>query len=29
MLTAGRVFHYDFQQAADQSVLVVLSPVTG
>jgi hypothetical protein len=28
-LTAGRVFHYDFQQAADQSVLVVLSPVTG
>jgi len=28
MLTAGRVFHYDFQQAADQSVLVVLSPVT-
>ncbi|MGE5274654.1 MAG: hypothetical protein ACM3QU_12970 [Verrucomicrobiota bacterium] len=29
MLTAGRVFHYDFQQAADQSVLVILSPVTG
>jgi hypothetical protein len=28
-LTAGRVFHYDFQQAADQSVLVILSPVTG
>jgi hypothetical protein len=28
-LTAGRVFHYDFQQAADQGVLVVLSPVTG
>jgi hypothetical protein len=28
-MTAGRVFHYDFQQAADQSVLVVLSPVTG
>jgi len=28
-LTAGRVFHYDFQQAADQSVLVVLSPATG
>ena len=27
-LTAGRVFHYDFQQAADQSVLVVLSPIT-
>jgi hypothetical protein len=26
-LTAGRVFHYDFQQAADQSVLVVLSPI--
>lgn len=28
-LTAGRVFHYDFQQAPDQSVLVYLSPVTG
>jgi hypothetical protein len=28
-LTAGRVFHYDFQQAADQSVLVILSPPTG
>jgi hypothetical protein len=28
-ITAGRVFRYDFQQAADQSVLVVLSPVTG
>jgi hypothetical protein len=26
-LTAGRLFHYDFQQAADQSVLVVLSPI--
>jgi hypothetical protein len=26
-LTAGRIFHYDFQQAADQSVLVVLSPI--
>lgn len=28
-MTAGRVFRYDFQQAADQSVLVILSPVTG
>jgi hypothetical protein len=28
-LTAGRVFHYDFQQAPDQSVLVYLSPVAG
>jgi hypothetical protein len=28
-MTAGRVFHYDFQQAADQSVLVILTPVTG
>jgi hypothetical protein len=26
-LTAGRILHYDFQQAADQSVLVVLSPI--
>jgi hypothetical protein len=28
-LTAGRVFHWDFQQAVDQSALLVLSPVTG
>ncbi len=28
-LTAGRVFHWDFQQAPDQSALLVLSPVTG
>jgi hypothetical protein len=28
-LTAGRVFHWDFQQAADQSALLILSPVTG
>jgi hypothetical protein len=28
-ITAGRVFHYDFQQAADNSVLVVLSPIVG
>ena len=27
--TAGRVFRWDFQQAANQSALVVLSPVTG
>jgi hypothetical protein len=28
-LTAGRVFHWDFQQAPDQSAWLVLSPVTG
>jgi hypothetical protein len=28
-LTAGRVFHWDFQQAADQSALLILSPATG
>jgi len=28
-LTAGRVFHYDYQQAADQSVFIVLSPLVG
>jgi hypothetical protein len=28
-LTAGRVFHWDFQQAIDQSALLVLSPVNG
>jgi hypothetical protein len=26
-VTAPRTFHYDFQQAADQSVFVVLSPL--
>jgi hypothetical protein len=28
-LTAGRVLHWDFQQAVDQSALLVVSPVTG
>ena len=28
-LSAGRVFHWDLQQAVDQSALLVLSPVTG
>ena len=28
-LTAGRVFHWDLQQAIDQSALLILSPVAG
>lgn len=28
-ITAGRIFHFDFQQAADNSVLGILSPIVG